>query len=86
MGIKENGSFHPIRNAEGSRQRKAITIPFKKIFNLISEVAKKMLATIHKENAEKLASHVNFCNIIGTTSRTPTNTPIKLAIMIFLIM
>ena len=60
IGIKDIGSFQPIRTAEGNNTKKAIRIPL--IIELIfkSTVEFRNPTTVHIVNAEILASQVKF--------------------------
>ena len=82
IGNKDFGSFHPIRMAQGINTRKEIRIPFRKGFIFKSIVAIKKPTITHIENAEILASQVNFLIIIGITSIIPAAIPSKIPIMI----
>jgi hypothetical protein len=75
IGKSEKGSFQPIGIMQGSRIRKESMIPLTAPLTLIFVFAIKNPATIQKENADKLASQVNFCIIIGTTSVIPAKNP-----------
>lgn len=75
IGISDIGSFQPIIMADGSNIRKVITIPFRTplIFRFVFAI--KNPETTQREKADKLASQVNFCSIIGITSITPVIIP-----------
>ena len=83
IGIKVNGSLQPINIAEGNKTKNANSIPF--IIGLIfkSIVDMKKPTTIHMVNADKFASHVRFCRIIGITSIIPAIIPDRIPIFIF---
>jgi len=82
IGIKDFGSFHPIRTAQGANTRKAIRIPFRMGFKFKSIVAIKKPTITHIKNAEILASQVSFLMIIGITSIIPAAIPRMIPIMI----
>ena len=82
IGIKDFGSFHPIRTAHGVKTRKAIRIPFKMGFIFKSVVAIKKPTITHITNAEIFASQVSFLMIIGMTSIIPAAIPRIIPIMI----
>ena len=85
IGINNDGSFHPISIADGNKIRKGIIIPFAILFILIFVVAIKNPDTIQRDNAERLASHVNFWRTIGTISITPAMIPSKIPSWVFFI-
>jgi hypothetical protein len=60
IGNNVNGSFQPIRIADGNKTRNEINIPFKAPLSLMSEVAIRNPETTQRKKADKLASHVRF--------------------------
>jgi hypothetical protein len=86
IGIKDLGSFDPIRTAHGVKTRKAIRIPFNIGLIFKSMEAMKNPTITHIKKAEILASQVSFLNIIGITSimpaAMPKRTPIRIVFMI----
>ncbi len=77
------GSCQTIKIALGNKTRKAINIPL--IIELIfkSMTAIRNPTTIHIVNADKFASQVRFCKIIGITSIIPATIPNNIPILIF---
>ena len=61
--------------ADGIKTKNEINIPFNIEFILIFTAEIKNPIIDHIENADKLASHVNFCKIIGITSIKPATIP-----------
>ncbi|MFH0869896.1 MAG: hypothetical protein V1866_02465 [archaeon] len=60
IGINDVGSFHPMIIAAGSKTKKDIIIPFRKPLIFIFDVDIKNPDTIQRENADRLASQLNF--------------------------
>lgn len=85
IGINETGSLQPIKIADGNKTKKAIKIPLMMELIFKSIVAIKSPTTIHMENADRFASHVRFCIIIGITSIIPATVPNNNPILIFFI-
>lgn len=83
IGINANGCFQPISMEDGNKTRNEISIPFIIAFIFKSMMDNKNPITIHMENAEILASHVNFWMIIGITSIIPAIIPSSIPILIF---
>jgi len=85
IGNSENGSFHAIRIAVGSKIKNETITPLMiaGILKSIEEIIKPTIT--HIENAEIFASHDNFCIIIGTTSRIPAIVPKAIPINLFLL-
>lgn len=77
------GSCQPIRIALGSKTKKAINKPLIIEFIFKSIVAIRNPTTIHIVNADKFASQVRFCRIIGITSIIPATIPNNIPILIF---
>ncbi|MDH6343562.1 hypothetical protein M2134_002451 [Parabacteroides sp. PM6-13] len=85
IGINEIGSCQPIRMALGINAKKAISIPFAIGLICKSIVAIKNPTTTHIVNAERLASQVRFCTIIGITSKIPAAIPNSIPILILFV-
>ena len=75
IGSKENGLFHPIINALGSKQINGIRIPFRTGCIAKLDVDNIKPDTTHKKKAERLASQVNPWSSIGITSSVPATIP-----------
>ena len=75
IGTNDNGSFHPMMNTFGNKQINGMTIPFNTGCSLKLDVANKKPETIQRKKADRLASQVSRCNIMGITSSTPATAP-----------
>jgi hypothetical protein len=75
IGSKFKGLLQPIKKAEGIKTKREIIIPFKTLLILILLVEIKKPDIIHKLNAERLASQLRFCKIIGIKSIIPADKP-----------
>jgi len=83
IGIKEAGSFHPIKTAVGVNPRNATIIPFNTelIFKWIDAIKNPTIT--HMVNAEIMASHDRFIINIGITSINPAMLPNKIPVAVF---
>jgi hypothetical protein len=78
IGIRDFGSFQPIRIALGNNTRNETTIPFNIGLHLDSIDERKYPIMTHIVKAEMLASQVSFIKIIGITSIIPATAPSKI--------
>ena len=75
MGIKLISSFAPIMNKFGINIKNEIKIPFNIEFIFMFDIDIIKPDTIHRLNADKLASKGSFCIIIGMASIIPAMIP-----------